>query len=326
MLKIRNALILMGVLMTPLAHSATQVSIGIGFPNVSIGINIPAYPQLVAVPGYPVYYAPRMQANYFFYDGMYWVFQGDNWYASSWYNGPWWFVEPYAVPVYVLRVPVRYYRSPPSYFRAWRSDAPPRWGNHWGQEWEQHRSGWDKWDRRAAPTPAPLPTYQKQYSGDRYPRQVEQQRTLQQERYRYEPRDPVVRKQYQERYQERPQHTGPDRQNRQGAPEERGPRSQDIQRPAPHQQNGPGAPRSQSPQRGGENTQRSSRTSAQEGSVNIRESRQPAQPRVEPRMQQTPRSQARDEGPNGKDATREKKRDQELEKERERGQDRDRNR
>jgi len=51
MLKIRNALILMGVLMTPLAHSAPQVSIGIGFPNVSIGINIPACPQLVAVPG-----------------------------------------------------------------------------------------------------------------------------------------------------------------------------------------------------------------------------------------------------------------------------------
>jgi hypothetical protein len=114
MLKIRNALIVLGMLMSPAASAAAQVSIGIGVPHVSIGINLPAYPQLVVVPGYPVYYAPRMQANYFFYDGMYWVFQGDNWYASSWYNGPWWFVEPYAVPVYVLRVPVRYYRQPPS--------------------------------------------------------------------------------------------------------------------------------------------------------------------------------------------------------------------
>ena len=205
MLKIRNALIVVGMLMSPLAPAAVQVSIGIGLPNVSIGINLPAYPQLVVVPGYPVYYAPHMQANYFFYDGMYWVFQGDNWYVSSWYNGPWWFVEPYAVPVYLLRVPVRYYRSPPPYFRSWRPEAPPRWDNHWGREWEQHRSGWDQRDRRAAPPPppAPLPSYQRNYSRDQYPRQMEQQRELNQERYRYQPRDPVVQKQYQERYQPR---------------------------------------------------------------------------------------------------------------------------
>jgi hypothetical protein len=60
--------------------------------------------------------------------------------------------------------------------------------------------------------------------------------------------------------------------------------------------------------------------------VNIRESRQPAQPLAEPRMQQTPHSQARDKGPNGKDATREKKRAQELEKEKEKEKERDRNR
>ncbi|MHB1213788.1 MAG: hypothetical protein ACYCY9_02270 [Thiobacillus sp.] len=308
MLKIRNALILMGVLMTPLAHSATQVSIGIGFPNVSIGINIPAYPQLVAVPGYPVYYAPRMQANYFFYDGLYWVFQGDNWYASSWYNGPWWFVEPYAVPVYVLRVPVRYYRSPPSYFRAWRSDAPPRWGNHWGPEWEQHRSGWDRWDRRAAPAPAPLPTYQRQYSGDRYPRQVAQQRELQQERYRYRPRDPIVRKQYQERYEERPEQRAPDGQNRQGGPEERGSRQQDIQRPAARPQEssrGPGSPEA--------------------GDPNARERRQLPQPGADQRQQQPRGSQDRDERQQGKDAAREHKRNQEQEKDRDRDRDRDRN-
>lgn len=201
MLKIRNVILVLGMLMSPLASSDTQVSIGIGLPHVSIGINLPAYPQLVRVPGYPVYYAPRLHANYFFYDGLYWVFHGDNWYASSWYNGPWWFVEPYAVPVYVLRVPVRYYRQQPAYFRGWRPDAPPRWSNHWGRDWEQHRSGWDKWDRRAAPAPAPLPAYQRQYSRNQYPRQMEQQRELQQERYRYQPRDPVVRQHYQERYQ-----------------------------------------------------------------------------------------------------------------------------
>ena len=41
------------------------------------------------VPGYPVYYAPGLVSNYFFNDGMYWVYQDDNRYASSWHNGPW---------------------------------------------------------------------------------------------------------------------------------------------------------------------------------------------------------------------------------------------
>jgi len=199
MLKIRYVFIVLGMLSSSVAFAAAQLSIGIGFPNVSIGINLPAYPQLVRVPGYPVYYAPRLEANFFFYDGMYWVYQDDNWYASSWYNGPWGLVDPEAVPVYVLRIPVRYYRQPPAYFRGWRSDAPTRWGDHWGHDWEQRRSGWDRGNRRAAPAPAPLPVYQRQYSGDRYPQQMEQQQELQQRRYRYQPRDPVVQQHYQER-------------------------------------------------------------------------------------------------------------------------------
>ena len=69
--------------------AAAQLSIGFGAPGVSIGINVPVYPQLVRVPGYPVYYAPQVNSNYFFYDGAYWVYQGDNWYSSAWYNGPW---------------------------------------------------------------------------------------------------------------------------------------------------------------------------------------------------------------------------------------------
>lgn len=81
--------------------------------GVSIGINLNVYPDLVAVPGYPVYYAPQMNSNYFFYDGSYWVYSDDNWYESSWYNGPWELTDPYFVPVFVLRIPVRYYRRPP---------------------------------------------------------------------------------------------------------------------------------------------------------------------------------------------------------------------
>src|SRR5664279_713556 len=115
----RNFVIVMSMLLCSIASAAAQVSVGIGLPGVSIGINLAVYPQLVAVPGYPVYYAPQVNSNYFFYDGMYWVYQQDNWYASSWYNGPWQLVMPEAVPLYVLRVPVRYYRRPPAYFHGW---------------------------------------------------------------------------------------------------------------------------------------------------------------------------------------------------------------
>jgi hypothetical protein len=171
--------------------------------SVHIGINVPAYPQLVRVPGYPVYYAPALHENFFFYDGMYWVFEGDNWYASSWYNGPWQAVAPAVVPVYLLRVPVRYYRAPPPYFRAWQPSAPPRWGHHWGPQWEQQHKGWDKWDRRAAPAPAPLPVYQRRYSGERYPRAEQQQAELQSHHYRYKPRTEVARQ-----HHEQPSHPG----------------------------------------------------------------------------------------------------------------------
>ncbi|OIQ92509.1 hypothetical protein GALL_255820 [mine drainage metagenome] len=193
----RYGLIVLWMLVCSTTTALAQVSIGIGLPGVSIGINLPLYPELVLVPGYPVYYAPRLHTNFFFYDGMYWVYQQDNWYASTWYNGPWTLVGPEFVPLFILRIPVRYYRDPPVYFRGWRADAPPRWGEHWGREWEQQRSGWDKWNRRAAPAPAPLPAYQRHYSGNRYPR-TEQQQTLRRQYYRYQPRDALVRPHYQE--------------------------------------------------------------------------------------------------------------------------------
>jgi hypothetical protein len=192
---VRNKFILLLMLFGLAAPAAAQVSIGIGLPSVSIGINLQTYPQLVPVPGYPVYYAPQLRSNYFFYDGMYWIYQDDRWYASAWYNGPWGIVAPEVVPVYVLRIPVRYYRRPPAHFRGWKPDAPPHWGQHWGSDWERHRSGWDHWDRRSAPAPAPLPVYQRKYYGDRYPR-LEQQQELQGRNYRYQPQDPAVREHY----------------------------------------------------------------------------------------------------------------------------------
>lgn len=193
----RHLLLTLPLLVGLSLPASAQVSVGIGIemPGLSIGINLPTYPQLQRVPGYPVYYAPQASANYFFYDGVYWVFQGDDWYASSWYNGPWRRVGREAVPLFVLRVPVRYYRQPPAYFRGWGEDTPPRWGDRWGSDWERARPDWDHWDRRRAPAPAPLPTYQQKYPQSRYP-QGEAQRDIRGQQYRYQPREPEVRQQF----------------------------------------------------------------------------------------------------------------------------------
>jgi hypothetical protein len=192
----RNFVVVLSLLLCPLGPAVAQVSVQIGLPSVSIGINQPVYPRMVAVPGYPVYYAPNGNSNYFFYDGLYWAYEGDNWYASSWFNGPWALVAPQLVPAFILRVPVRYYHQPPAYFRGWSANAPPRWGEHWGNDWERQRGGWDRWNHGNAPRPAPLPAYQKPYSGDRYPH-ADLQHTLRSKNYRYQPTDAAARVAYQ---------------------------------------------------------------------------------------------------------------------------------
>src|ERR1044071_4269688 len=118
-----RSIVLAACLLVGTSVAVPEFSVGIRLPGVNIGINMPRYPDLVAIPGYPVYYAPGLDSNFFFYDGLYWVYTGDQWYASSWYNGPWDAMGPDSVPYFVLRVPVRYYRSPPGYFRGWASDS-----------------------------------------------------------------------------------------------------------------------------------------------------------------------------------------------------------
>jgi len=202
-------------------------------PGISIGINVLVYPQLVRVPGYPVYYDPRSEANYFFYDGLYWVYSDDSWYESSWYNGPWREVGPAMVPLYVLRVPVRYYRRPPPYFRGWQAEAPPRWNEHWGAGWQQQRPDWNRWDRRNAPAPAPLPNYQRQYNGPRYPDAQDRQDALRDQNYRFRPRDPATQEHLQPR---------DNRDNRGNAPPPQRPPQEQADRRSPPERQVPRVP------------------------------------------------------------------------------------
>ena len=95
------------------------------------------------------------------------------------------------VPEYVLRVPVRYYRRPPPYFRGWAASAPPRWGEHWGNSWEEKHRDWNQVNRDHMPRPAPLSAYQRNYEGSRYPAPP-QQPVLHSQNYKYQPHEPVV--------------------------------------------------------------------------------------------------------------------------------------
>jgi len=157
-----------------------------------IGVDLPAYPEMQPVPDSPVYYAPDVDSNYFFYDGLYWDFSNDGWYSSSWYNGPWVLVDPVYVPTYVLWVPIRFFRRPPHFFRAWNPLRPPRWGEHWGRDWQNRHNIVFGGANARPPRRAPLPDYQRQFPRGNYPR-VQQQTVLHAQHYPYQPHDTTVR-------------------------------------------------------------------------------------------------------------------------------------
>ena len=163
-----------------------------------IDVDVPQYPEMQPVPDSPVYYAPGVDSNYFFYDGLYWDYYGDRWYASPWYNGPWSWVDPVYVPTYVLWVPISYYRKPHHHWASWRRDRPPRWGDHWGRDWQARHN--DIYRGRSGGTArAPLPDYQRGYNRANYPRQATQQNTLHSQHYAYRPQENVGQRYYDQR-------------------------------------------------------------------------------------------------------------------------------
>jgi len=183
-------------LITILAMAASTLMPPAANASVNIAINIVQYPALQRIPGYPVYYAPRLHANYFFYDGLYWVYVDDAWYASPWFDGPWDLVAIDSVPLFILRIPVRYYLSRPAMFSGWAINAPPRWDRVWGPDWAHRHANWQRWNRAAAPAPAPLPKYQQRFTRANYPTDL-QRRELAQQHYRYRPHDPQARQTWQ---------------------------------------------------------------------------------------------------------------------------------
>lgn len=186
-----------------------------------LDVDLPSYPEMQPIPESPVYYAPAVDANYFYYDGQYWDYFDDGWYSSPWYNGPWTFVDPIFVPTYILWVPIHYYHHRPAYWHGWSGNRPPHWGEHWGRDWQaRHNQVYAGRGSRPAQR-APLPTYQRQFSAQNYPRSPQQQMQIHAQNFHYQPREAVTQQHYQFR-------TGPVAQapvQRGGAPggEHRGP-------------------------------------------------------------------------------------------------------
>jgi hypothetical protein len=166
---------------------------------VDLDVDVREYPEMVPVPDSPVYYAPGVDSNYFFYDGLYWDYYNDRWYSSAWYNGPWTYVDPVYVPTYVLWVPIRYYHRPSHYWRGWNVNRSPRWADHWGRDWQSRHNQVFRGAQRPSYARAPLPDYQRGYNHGNYPRAVQQQSELHSRNYGYRPQEHVVREQYDRR-------------------------------------------------------------------------------------------------------------------------------
>lgn len=163
-----------------------------------IDVDLPQYPEMLPVPDSPVYYAPAVDSNYFFYDGLYWDYFNDRWYASPWYNGPWSYVDPIYVPTYVLWVPIRYYHHHPAHWHGWNVNGPPKWGQHWGADWQARHNEYYR-GNPSSNARAPLPEYQRTYSRANYPRAVNQQSYLHSQHYAYRPQERVVQQHYVQR-------------------------------------------------------------------------------------------------------------------------------
>lgn len=164
-----------------------------------IDVDLPAYPEMQPIPDSPVYYAPAVDSNYFYYDGLYWDYANDGWYASPWYNGPWSYVDPVYVPTYVLWVPIAYYHRPPGYFRSWKPNGAPHWAQHWGSDWQRRHNEVYRGNANANVARAPLPQYQRAYTRQNYPRAVTQQAAIHNQHFAYQPRESFARQQYQSR-------------------------------------------------------------------------------------------------------------------------------
>ncbi|NJD61940.1 MAG: hypothetical protein FIA93_04380 [Deltaproteobacteria bacterium] len=86
------------------ALAGTSVSINIGPPAVVVA----GPPEMVVIPNTMVYFAPGVEVDLLFHRDYWYTRNGDRWFRSRNYNGPWKIVGRRAVPVEIVRVPGNY--------------------------------------------------------------------------------------------------------------------------------------------------------------------------------------------------------------------------
>ena len=106
-----------------------------------------APPSVVLIADMPGVYWVQDSPNLFFYGDAWYYYYGGWWYCSSFYNGPWIFIETVRVPEHFYRIPPGYFRpaAPPPHPRApaYRQKQPPD-GHRGGNPPEQPGRGHDK--------------------------------------------------------------------------------------------------------------------------------------------------------------------------------------
>jgi hypothetical protein len=86
------------------ALAETSISINIGPPAVVVA----SPPEMVVIPNSMVYYAPGVEVDLLFHKDYWYTRNGDRWFRSRSYNGPWKVVGRRVVPVEIVRVPRNY--------------------------------------------------------------------------------------------------------------------------------------------------------------------------------------------------------------------------
>ncbi len=114
-------------------NSSFSFSLGV---NAPVAVAAPALPPLtlsapppvVAVPGTYVYAAPAVGANLFLYQGYWYRPYNQYWYRAKYYNGPWAYVTPRAVPAPLFTANRHMYRQVAYHRHIPYGGGPVNWG------------------------------------------------------------------------------------------------------------------------------------------------------------------------------------------------------
>jgi hypothetical protein len=115
---------------TTAGAASVNVGINVGVPVPPPPVIVASPPQLVVVPGSPVYYAPRVEQNYFVYARRPYTFHDGHWFVASAPGQPWTLIATERVPPPVLAVPVAYYKVPPGHAKKLHGGPHGKPGKH----------------------------------------------------------------------------------------------------------------------------------------------------------------------------------------------------